>query len=175
MRTLLRLAVLGLCSVTLFAESAAGVRWAAPDGWTSAGPRPMRAATYTIAPVSPDAEPAECAVNYFGPGAGGSVAANIDRWKGQMQGPGGRPGAANVVTRTVSGLTVTTIDASGAYSGMGGPMASGTTVVQGYRLLGAIVEAPGGTVFFKLVGPARTVGANTQKFDRLIASLQLEK
>jgi hypothetical protein len=47
--------------------------------------------------------------------------------------------------------------------------------VPGYRLLGAIVEALGGTVFFKLTGPAKTIAANQQKFEQLLASLQLDK
>ena len=44
--------------------------------------------------------------------------------------------------------------------------------VPGYRLLGAIVEAPGGNVFVKFTGPLKTVEANRQKFDQLIASFQ---
>ena len=33
-----------------------------------------------------------------------------------------------------------------------------------YRLLGAIVEGPGGNVFVKFAGPAKTIAANEQKF-----------
>lgn len=175
MRTFILLASVGLFSVSLFAESAAGVRWTAPEGWKSGAPRPMRAATYTIAPAPADPGTAECVVNYFGPGQGGSVDANIERWRGQVQGPGGKPVAAKVAERKVRGLTITTVDASGAYSGMGGPTAASPAVVPGHRLLGAIVQAPGGTVFFKLTGPAKTVAANAQKFEQLLASLQLEK
>ena len=61
----------------------------------------------------------------------------------------GKPAIAKVASRTVRGLKVTTVDTSGTYSGMGGPMATSPTSVPNYRLLGAIVEAPGGTVFFK--------------------------
>ena len=35
---------------------------------------------------------------------------------------------------------------------MGGPMATTHTVKPGYRLLGAIIENPGGNVFLKLTG-----------------------
>jgi len=41
----------------------------------------------------------------------------------------------------------------------------------GYRLLGAIVEAPGGLVFFKCTGPAATIGKAQAEFDSLIGSL----
>ena len=55
------------------------------------------------------------------------------------------------------------------------PMRAATYTVPGYRLLGAIVEGPGGNVFVKLTGPAKTVTANQQKFNQLLASFQLEK
>ncbi len=42
----------------------------------------------------------------------------------------------------------------------------------GYRLVGAIVEAPEGNVFFKLTGPAPTVAAAQADFDALVASIQ---
>ena len=41
----------------------------------------------------------------------------------------------------------------------------------GYRLLGAIVEAPNGMVFFKCTGPAATISKAQADFDRMIGSL----
>src|SRR5688572_23091877 len=79
------MASLVICSAGLLAESAAGIRWTAPAGWRVGAPRPMRAATYSIPPVADDQGIAECVVNYFGPGQGGGVDANIDRWKAQVQ------------------------------------------------------------------------------------------
>jgi hypothetical protein len=156
--------------VALYAESAAGLRWTAPAGWKSEAERPMRAATYTIPPAAGDHDSAECAVYFFGAGQGGSVEANIERWKGQLHGPGGKPAEAQVKKRTIHNLAVTAVDASGEYSGMGGPMAGGQTVKPGYRLLGAIVEGPGGSVFIKFTGPAKTIAANQLKFEQLLAS-----
>jgi hypothetical protein len=163
-----------LSTATLIAESAAGLRWAPPAGWKSEGARPMRAATYTVAPAAGDKDSAECGVYFFGAGQGGSVAANLERWKSQFQAADGKQAPALVATRTVKGLKVTTIDASGSYSGMGGPMATGKSV-PGYRLLGAIVEGPGGNIFLKFTGPARTVSANQAKFDQLGASFQPDR
>jgi len=124
----------------------------------------MRAATYTVPPDG------ECAVNFFGAGQGGSVEANVERWKGQFHQPGGKPADGQVRKRTIHGLPVTTIDISGEYSGMGGPMAPGKPVA-GYRLIGAIVEGPAGTVFIKFTGPTKTVAANQQKFEQLLGSI----
>ena len=59
--------------------------------------------------------------------------------------------------------------------GMGGPMMGGGKPVAGYRLIGAIVEGPGGSVFFKLTGPAKTIAAQQKNFEQLLASIQVDK
>ena len=127
----------------------------------------MRAATYSVPAAAGDKEGAECAVNYFGPNQGGTVDANVKRWIGQMDG-----GEKNAKTakRVIHGLNVTTVDTTGAYAGMAGPMSHGASKPN-YRLLGAIVEAPQGSVFFKLTGPAKTVAANQAKFDAMLNSI----
>jgi hypothetical protein len=95
------------------AESAAGLTWTAPAGWSAKGPAPMRAATYTV-------DDAECVVYFFGQGQGGSVEANMTRWKGQFT-VNGQPAPAKVGTKTLKGLTANTLDITGVYAGMGGP------------------------------------------------------
>ena len=42
-------------------------------------------------------------------------------------------------------------------------------------MLGAIVENPGGNLFIKLAGPAKTIAANQAKFDQLVASFAKDK
>lgn len=157
-----------LAAVALFADSGAGVRWTMPTSWKAEAQRPMRLATYT---VTPDAE---CGVYYFGQGQGGSVEANLDRWIGQFLQADGKPSkaAAKIAKRTVHGFSVTTVDVSGSYTGMGGPTAQPGPAASGYRLLGAIVGAPQGSIFFKFVGPAKTVAANQMAFDKMLASLE---
>jgi hypothetical protein len=149
----------------LAADSGAGIRWTAPSTWKSEGDRPMRLATYQIP------EGGECAVYYFGQGQGGSAEANIDRWKGQFE--GSKDAAAKVEKRTIHGLKVTTLDVSGAYTGMGGPSAPQGPPKQGYRLLGALVEGPQGTIFFKFAGPLKTVAQNQSAFEKMLSTLSL--
>jgi hypothetical protein len=179
MRTSIVLLALCLSSTVILAESAGGLRWTMPAGWKAEAARPMRAATYTIAPSSGDRDSAECAVFFFGAGQGGSVADNIDRWRSQIQGPGdnvGKPAPAKIDKRQSRGLSITMVDASGAYTGMGGPMAGSQRAVPGYRLLGAVVEGPrGNNIFIKFTGPAKTIAANQPKFDQLLASFQPDK
>ncbi len=159
-----------ICSAALFADSVAGLKWTPPADWHSSGTTSMRAATYPVTPVPGDHGSAECVVYFFGAGQGGSVDANIDRWEGQFKAPGGKPAAAKVAKMNVHGLPVTTIDVSGEYAGMGGP--TGTAQVSDYRLLGAIIEGPGGNVFIKFTGPAKTMAASQTKFRQLLDSFE---
>jgi hypothetical protein len=156
-----------LFSAVLLADSGAGVRWSAPAGWKAEAERPMRLATYTVTPG------AECGVYFFGSGQGGSVDANLDRWIGQFLQADGKPSkaAAKIAKRMVHGWPLTTVDVSGAYTGMGGPTAQQGPAVQGYRMLGAIVEGPQGSIFFKFTGPAKTITANQPAFDKMLESM----
>jgi len=173
-----RLALLLLTAsvAAVHAQPAGGLRWTIPSGWKAEAARPMRAATYTIAPAPGDRDGAECAVFFFGTGQGGSVEDNIARWRGQVLGADGKPAPAKIDKRSSAGLTITIVDASGAYTGMGGPMAAGSRAVPGYRLLGAVVQGPAGSnLFVKFTGPARTVAANQQKFEQLLASFRRDE
>ena len=155
----------------LLAESVAGVHWTAPAGWKAGAQKPMRAATYEVPNAPGDSDPTECVIYFFGQGQGGSVQANIDRWKGQFSPPANAP----THTKTVNGLNVTTIDLSGTYAGMAGMGGAPGAPKPGYRMLGAIVENPGGNLFIKLAGPAKTIGANQAKFDQLLGSFGKDK
>lgn len=167
------LVLLGALGALAFADGVAGIEWTRPANWQDQGSRPMRAATYSVPPAAGDSEPGECVAFFFGQGQGGSVDANIKRWEGQFADPAGKPvQATNVKPTKVAGLRVTTLEVAGTYSGMGGPMVQSKTLKPGYRLLGAIVEAPGGNVFFKFTGPEKTVQANRQAFERMIASVK---
>ena len=99
----------------------------------------------------------------------------MERWKGQIVGPDGKPADAKTAKRTVHDLRVTTIDSSGDYTGMGGPMAASKSVHTNYRLLGAIIEGPGGNVFLKFTGPAKTIAANEADFEKLVNSFEKDK
>ena len=161
-----------ICSTALLAESVAGLKWTPPAGWKSSGTTSMRAATYPVTPASGDPAGAECVVYFFGAGQGGGVQANIERWEGQFKAPAGKPAPAKVNEISIHGLPVTTIDVSGEYSGMGGPTATTGVVVRDYRLLGAIIEGPGGNIFIKFTGPAKTMAANQRNFEQLLNSFE---
>ncbi len=152
-----------MSGLLLMAESASGVKWKAPAAWKSQGDRPMRAATYAAPAAAGDTEAGEVAVFYFGPGQGGGVQANIDRWIGQFS---AKTGAPKTSKSTVAGMSVTMINVSGTYGA-----SSDKVDKPGFRMLGAIVEAPQGAVFFKFTGPAKTVAAHEAPFQGMIKAI----
>jgi hypothetical protein len=126
----------------------------------------MRTATYMIPAAAGDSEEAECAVFM---NIGGGVQANIDRWVGQFEKTDGAPAQK---LEAINGLSVTTVDVSGTFKGGGQMMGQSNGPKSSYRLLGAIAEAPGGEVFFKLTGPAKTVAAAQGEFQAMLKSLK---
>ncbi|MBI5472789.1 MAG: hypothetical protein HY961_10640 [Ignavibacteriae bacterium] len=147
-------------------NSVAGVQWAVPTGWKEGPPKQMRVATYVIPAAAGDEEGGELGVFYFGSGQGGDVQTNIDRWVGQFE--NARP---NQTAKTVNGMKVELITIAGTYLSPSGPMMQSSGKKENYKLLGAIVAAPEGSVFFKLTGPEKTVNAARKDFDGLVGSL----
>jgi hypothetical protein len=136
-----------------------------PAGWGWVTPAsPMRKAQLTP-PATGSAAPGEVTFFHFGPGQGGSVEQNIQRWTAQFHAGAAGSNAMQKVEQ-YGGTKVTSVSASGTFqSGMpGGP----TTPREGYALLGAILESPGGNVFVKMTGPAETVRAATAAFEAMI-------
>lgn len=173
MRGVFAVLALATAATAALADSAGGLKWSVPPAWKSQPQRPMRAATYTAPRAPKDREDGECAVFYFGPGQGGGVDANLKRWIGQFDAPGGGPAdkLARISRSTVNALPVTRIDLAGTYKPAGGPMMQPTSAKPGFRLLGAIVEGPQGAVFFKFTAPAATAGANQAAFEALLKSV----
>lgn len=150
----------------------AGITWSVPANWKIGPERQMRKATYI---VGDGADAADCAVFFFGPGQGGDVESNIDRWIGQFVQADGSASKdkARISEHMISEMKVRTIDLSGTYTAsMGGPMSGQTENRPGYRMLGAIVEAPEGPVFFKLTGPEATVVNALDDFMQLVESVK---
>ena len=154
-------------------SQAAGVAWTIPAGWEAEPARQMRIATYRIHAIAGDPEDAECAVYFFGTGQGGSVEANLDRWAHQFTSPDGQSPAqpAKMEKRVVAALNVSTLTVSGTYLGAGGMMGQEQVKKPNFRMRAAIIEAPEGLVFFKLIGPLNTVAAAENDFNSLLGSV----
>lgn len=157
------------------AAQAAGILWTAPALWARQPDRPMRVATYRIPAAPGDSEDAECAAYFFGTGQGGSVEGNLSRWVSQFEPPDGRSPdqVAEEHKLTISGLNVYTLNMSGTYLAAAGPMSHVTEKKPHFAMLGAVIEAPQGLVFFKLTGPEKTVESASGDFNALLQTLHL--
>jgi len=144
-----------------------GLAWTVPTRWRQEAGSPMRLATYVIPTVPSDNEDGRCAVYYFGVGQGGGSDANIHRWIDEFEG-GGKPERA---ATKVAGLPVERVRVRGTYLAHAGMGSGGENAKPNFELMGAIVEGPSGSVFFKLTGPGKTIDAAAGEFDRMIASL----
>ena len=157
-------------SVTHGAAKELGVTWSDPAGWKKVTPSSsMRNASYEIPPAGSDTEPGDLGVFYFGPDKGGAVEKNVDRWVESFEGID--PAKVLKSERTANGLKQRIVEIpSGTYkSGMpGGP----TTPKPNHALLGAIVETPVGSHFFKLVGPKATVAQAKKAFLELMDTVK---
>jgi hypothetical protein len=100
--------------------------------------------------------------------AGGSIEANVDRWKTQF---GGKPEKESQQQIEAGGLQITRVDFSGEFNDQRGPFAP---AIQrpGYRMLAAIIPVDGQLHFIKATGPEKTIAAHAEAFDAFVRSVQ---
>lgn len=131
------------------------LHWHAPDSWKEKPASSMRVGSYSV--PGKDGE-ADMSIVMLAGEAGG-ILPNIERWRGQVGlGPFGSEkalaaGSSKVKTRAG---TVLVVDLAGA---------------GGKRLLAGILMQGGESWFFKMIGPASTVGAAKPGFLELLDSL----
>jgi len=169
--------LLGLISLTCLTAQAASqqssLKFTVPAGWieeerTSS----MRVAQYRLPKAAGDTEDASVVLYYFGQRQGGSAAANIERWIGQVKQAEGS--SAKEEHWDVNGLKVTAVDVAGTYVAETAP-GSGTFFNKpSYRLRAAVIETPNGSYYVKLVGPEKTVAQWNDSFVTYLKSFQFK-
>lgn len=174
MRALRVLALLCLSAFVAQADdktatfTAGDFSFAVPPGWKSVTPSsPMRKAELRVPGPEGTGQAGEAIITvfHFGPGQGGTVQQNVDRWFGQFDGDNDAKGAASA-KETIGTVPVTFARARGTFqSGVPGQPA---TPLEGQALLGAILESPNGDVYVKMTGPAPTVEKAEPAFVQMI-------
>jgi len=140
-----------------------------PANWESVQvSSPLRKAQLKVTDSADKKKSAEVVFFHFGPGDGGGVQANVERWFRQFEGSRDQIGAKTDETK-IGQHKVTFVRAEGTYlSGMPG---APPTPLPGYALRGAIVESDAeGHVFIKMTGPAALVKSAEQDFRKMIES-----
>lgn len=147
----------------------------APGAWKKTTPKSrIVEVEYEVPAAKGDEVPGRLTVM----GAGGSIEANIDRWIGQFDQPGG--GDTKEKTKIekfkVSGQDVQCVDIAGTYKDNPAPFAGGKPVLrENYRMLAAIVQTKeAGNYFLKFYGPKGTVAENEKAFRELVDSLTVK-
>ena len=167
------LVVMALVCVT----QQSSLKFTVPAGWVEEErASSMRVAQYRLPKTSGDTEDASLVLYFFGQGQGGSTAANIERWIGQIQQADGSSSKdkAKEEKLEANGLKVTTVDVTGAYVAETAPGSGKFQNKPGYRLRAAVVETPKGSYFVKLVGPEKTVTQWNESFLSYLRSFEFK-
>ncbi|MBE2284026.1 MAG: hypothetical protein IAE77_11265 [Prosthecobacter sp.] len=110
-------------------------------------------------------KPLEAVFYHFpGPGGGGGVEANVQRWLGQFQ---GTPESKREEL-DAGGKKITLVTASGTYND--GPPMGAKTPRENYTLLAAIVPTEDSNVFVKLAGPKDVIAKIMDGFKKMVTS-----
>ena len=144
-----------------------GLKSTPPSTWKeSPSTSSMRFKQFTIPRDKADGFDAELVIFFFGPGQGGGVEANLDRWKKMFQAPAGKPLSAEVDTYDVGAVKTTVLDVRGTYQFKASPMSPGPGEARpNHRMLAVVFESPQGPYYMRFVGPERTIEKNRKEFE----------
>ncbi len=131
--------------------------WKGPANWQEKPASGMRKGTFTIADGGATAE---MAITAF-PGDVGGEAANVNRWRGQIQLP---PLAPDEAAKSIQRL-----EANGLKIGVVEIVATGANPK---RVLSAMVPHAGSTWFFKLEGPDALVAKEKAAFMEFVKTIR---
>jgi len=144
----------------------AGFRAPKPAAWIWTKPSmQFRTLQYTVPGGADSTLSGELIVSVFVAGDGGPIDANIERWRKQFR-VGDGFAEPKRSSAEVGPLKVEYVELAGDYMAMGAP-----AIKKDQLQLGAIVQAEGRNVFFRLIGPAATVEANRADFMKLVEGL----
>lgn len=145
----------------------------AQEGWIEEPPSSsMRAAQYRL--PGPQGEPeATVVVFYFGAAGGGGFEANVARWASQFEQPDGAPSLsrARESSRRVGGMGVREVAFEGTYVAETFPGSGQRVRNEDWALRGAMIEAPVGPYYARLLGPKDAVERSEPSFRAFIGAL----
>ena len=154
------------------AFSAGSLTLIADSSWVAVKPSSaMRAAQFEIPAAAGDTEKAELTVFYFAQGQGGDLDSNLKRWASQFETANSKPTPV-IEKKTIAGMPVTLLSIEGTYQGAMGMAADSQAPKPSRAFIGAVMEAPGGNLFFKMLGSKATIEAARPALLQTLASAQ---
>ena len=150
-----------------------GLQSRTPAGWkeeeVSETARRMGRLMHFRVPGADGKGDADLFIFYFGPGVGGTNEDNIKRYKTMFLPPEGKKidDVTKVETLKVGEVPVTYVDIQGTYKFKKAPFVPDekAELRPDQRMLAVIFESKKGPYYFRLVGPAKTVGQHKKEFD----------
>jgi len=141
--------------------SAADVDWTAPKMWAPvSNTSAIRKATYSVPPLQGERGASLCTVTK----AGGTVDANIERWKEQFRAP-----TFKRSEMSPNNVKVTVVELRGEYLDM--PPMPPDAGKPTYEMLAAIAQTEPELTFFKLIGTEKSIEAAKADFLDLVQSI----
>ncbi len=162
------LACLSIAIIAVAEEDAAtfkagGLRFAVTEGWSAKKQaRPMSAGGLTYKTDAVE-KALDADFYHFGKGQGGSVAANIARWKGQFEGT-----PKEIEHSKLAGDKIEFLHLEGTF--LSGSPFGKKTPMKDHTMLAAIIENAEGAVFVKMTGPKDDVAQAIVAFKALVES-----
>jgi hypothetical protein len=150
-----------------------GMKSKVPADWVSEPvTSSMRVLQFAV-PGGKGSDAVQFVVYYFGPRRGGSVEANLARWKSQFSSPDAGEVEPRVSTLEHAKLPATLIELEGTYArGVGiGPQGA---ALPERMLVAAVVESPKGNLYPQLHGPATTVKDARAGFVAFVEAIEPE-
>jgi hypothetical protein len=132
----------------------------------------MRLLQFAI-PGEGEAGSGQFVLYYFGPGQGGSVEANVERWRSQFSRPDGAEVEAVVTPLEGSAMPATLVELEGSYARSVG-MGQVGEVLPDRMLLAGVVETPQGNLHPQLHGPAELVKGQREAFIAFLRGITVD-
>lgn len=136
----------------------------------------LRMAQFRLPRADGDPADAELVIFYFEKGGGGTVDANLKRWKDKFLAPSGKTAddIAKVEKYKVGSVNIIELDIKGTYLYKNPPFDPNAKTEKraDYRMIGIIFESPNGPYFITLTGPARTIDQHHKAFAEWIKNFK---
>ncbi len=162
-----RSAATGVGAVVQSVVTLLGYQATVPTRWSTRTPSSsMRLAEFTVG------DAAEVVVYFFGPGQGGPVNANLERWKAQFSNPTGGAVYEAVSQDKAGALPLTVAEYRGTYARGTGTGSSPEAARPNHILVAVVAETPRGRLFFQLFGPTAAVEAQRSAYLTFVRSLR---
>jgi hypothetical protein len=146
----------GLLSASAPVSAANKPTWQVPAGWQE-----VTAGQFLVAKFTLTGDGATAAVNVSSsPGDGGGLAANVNRWRGQL----GLPPSPDI--------SATPVDITGGKASLVDFSGTDARTSQPSRLVGVIVSQAGQTWFYKLMGDAKVVESQKDAFTKFVQGVK---